>query len=152
MYGSKDITSDYERVAGRFAGNTFEQSPFFLWGLWLYTLFVDSGSAYTVGMVYLFFRVIYPLNYIICRSFSFWFEFNTQSGYGCNGVFILGCAMTGLGIDFVAFLTASPIKAALFCYATGSFAFFPGLPLMPIYSFLWYKRDNAVAKGGKSMM
>lgn len=151
MYGEEDVTASYERLSARFAGNTFEQSPIFLTGLWLYTLFVDYGSAYSMGMLYIVFRILYPLFYIVCHEFSFWFELNTQTGYGCNGVFILGCAMTGMGMDYVAFATGSPYTAALLSFAAGSFAFIPGLPLAPLYALLWYKRDNSFAKASAGL-
>lgn len=144
LISDEDTTDVFEKNAGRFAGNMLEQSPVFLSALWTYTLFVDYSSGWVLGVLYIIRVGLYPLFYIANHKFDFWFEMCTQTGYGVYGTLILGLLVTGAGGDWVAFAGDHEVGAGILGFLLGSFAFVPGLPLAPIYTFVWYKRDNAV--------
>merc|ERR1712086_370546 len=111
-------------------------SVVFMSSLWMYTLFADSATGGTLGMLYIAARATYPLFYIFNHGFDLWFEMNTQTGYGVVGVFLLGTLYTALGGDWVAFATAHPIRAGVYGFWFGSAALLPGIPLTIPYGFL----------------
>ena len=87
-----DVDESYHRVAARWAANTLEQAPVFLSSLWLYALFADSASAGTLGALYLFSRVLYPLVYCWIGRFTFGFEPVTQTGESlCMNQIVAAC-------------------------------------------------------------
>lgn len=145
MFTKDDVTEKYAPTGGRFAGNMFEQSPVFLVLLWAYTLLVDYETGGYLGILYMVTRLLYPFLYMIFGEFTMWFEFITQTGYGVNGIFMLGVFMNGLGGagSFGTFATDNPIWAPISGFLIGSFAVFPyGNPISLIYGFLHYKCDR----------
>ena len=112
----------------------------------MHTLFVDASSGSYLAALYLAARLAYPFWYMVNRQFNFWFESNTQIGYGANGCLLLGSLFVALGWDWVAFLRASPMSAGACGYLFGSFILLPGLPLTPLYTFIHYKMDKASMK------
>ena len=129
---AKNVNEKFSAVAGRFSGNMAEQAPVFLTALWIYTLFVDAGSAPALGAVYLAQRLSYPFFYIVCGEFTMWFEFSTQVGYGVNGALLAGILVTGFGGDWIATVAANPVSAPLCAFLLGSVSVFPTLPLGPL--------------------
>lgn len=148
MVSKKDVTEKFGANASRFSGNMFEQSPVFLCGLWMYTLFCDYQTGWTLGVLYVVSRCLYPFYYMASGQFTFWFESCTQIGYGVNGVFILGSLWKAFGGNWLEFAQESPISAALLGFVTGSFALVPGIPFGIPYLFIHYKYDNARARAG----
>jgi len=145
MYDEKDVTEKQVPNAARFAGNMFEQSCVFLPALWMYTLFCDYETGWALGVLYLVSRLYYPFMYMIFRSFTFWFEFCTQIGYGVNGLFLLGCFYQACGKEWVVWAKDNQIGAGIAGYFVGCFITL-GVPLAPIYAFIHYKLDNKVAR------
>ena len=145
MYTEKDVTDKHVANAGRFSGNMFEQSPIFLTSLWMYTIFADYETGWTLGVLYLVGMTYYPFHYMIFRQFTFWFENCTQMRYGVNGIFILGALCQASKMNWAAWLNSNPVGAGILGFMVGSFAFVPGLPLAPLYTFLHYKFDHAAA-------
>jgi hypothetical protein len=141
QFGEKDVTSKFVPNAARFAGNTFEQSPVFLWAFWIYTLFVDYESAWCLGVLYMCSRALYPLYYIAFNGFDFWFETCTQIGYGVNGIFTLGCLVAGAGGDWVAFARDNSVGAPVLGYFVG-FLITLGVPYGLFLITLHYKVDH----------
>lgn len=145
MISDDDVTTKFAPNAARFAGNMFEQSPVFLWGLWMYTLFVDYESAWCLGVLYMVVRSLYPFYYIVFHQFDFWFESCTQVGYGVNGIFTLGCLVNGLGGDWVAYATRNPVGAPVLGYFVGNAISF-GIPYGWFLTWLHYKVDHEWAQ------
>mmetsp|Transcript_79291 Transcript_79291/g.144716 ORF Transcript_79291/g.144716 Transcript_79291/m.144716 type:complete len:262 (+) Transcript_79291:60-845(+) len=146
MVSKTDVTEKFQPNAGRFSGNMFEQSPVFLSGLWMYTLFADYQTGWTLGVLYMVSRALYPFYYMANNKFTFWFENCTQIGYGVNGVFILGSLWTASGGDWLKFASGSPISAAVLGFIVGSFAILPSIPTLIPYTYIHYKYDNAFAR------
>jgi hypothetical protein len=136
------VTDRWSTIASRYSGNMFEQMPVFLFGIWLYTLFVDYESGGNLGLLYIASRLLYPLYYMVNREFSMWFEMVTQIGYGVCGIFIVGSLYVAAGWDWMSFGNDSPTLAALLGFTIGSFGIFPGLPLGPLYFYLHFKFDR----------
>jgi len=149
MYSDKDVTETYEYISSRFAGNMQEHSAIFLSSLWMYTMFADSATGGTLGLLYIATRIIYPLFYIFYHGFDLGFECMTQTGYGVIGVFMLGSVYSAVGGDWVAFATGNPITAGVSGFWLGSLALSMGIPLGLPYAFLHYKVDHALAKTKK---
>ena len=144
LYSSKDDQSSKScAIAARYSGNMFEHAPVFFPALWMYTLLVDASSGAYFGSLYLVARLTYPFFYMIHRQFNFWFECNTQVGYGATGTLLLGVVFVALGWDWVAFVEANKMWAGLCGYMFGSVILLPGLPLTPLYTFIHYKFDKA---------
>lgn len=131
-----DVGPSYAQVASRFAGNLAEQAPIFLMSLWMYTFFADSATGGALGALYLVSRVLYPVYYMVLGKFTFWFESCTQTGYGINGVFLLGTIVTLTGGDWLAW---SAVSRGVYGFLFGSFALLPGIPFTPIISYAHYK-------------
>lgn len=129
---------NFGNAASRFGGNMFEQSPVFLTSLWLYAIFVDAGSAGTLGVFYVCQRLLYPLFYMVQGEFNYWFEFVTQAGYGINGVMLLGILVTGFGHNWVELVKDNPQAAPIAGFFLGSLTLFPGIPVGPIYTAMHY--------------
>ena len=146
LFSDKDTTAAFDTIASRFAGNMMEHSVMFLSSLWMYTLFADSATGGTLGMLYVATRLAYPLFYIFNHGFDFWFEMCTQTGYGITGVFLLGTVYTALGGDWVAFASAKPVLAGVYGFLFGSFILVPGIPTAIPYAILHYKVDNSIKK------
>lgn len=142
MFTKDDVTDKFGPNAGRFAGNMMEQSPVFLTAMWTYTLLVDYETGGALGLLYIFGRALYPFFYMACHQFTFWFEFNTQIGYGVNGVFMLGILVNGMGGDWAEWANDNQILAAIVGFLLGSCGPFPGIPLTPLYTFIHYKCDR----------
>lgn len=149
MYGPEDVTDKFRSNAARFAGNMFEQSPVFLWVFWTYVLFVDYGTGWCLGVLYLIQRALYPFYYIIIRRFTFDFENNTQIGYGVNGTLIFGLLWNGAGGNFAAWAKDNNIVAPIIGYFIGCFITL-GVPYGTILTFIHYKRDHAVKMAEKA--
>lgn len=146
MYTGKDVTPKYGQIASRFAGNMMEHSVVFMVNLWMYTMFADYSTGWTFGVLYLSARALYPFFYMYHRQFTFWFEFCTQIGYGCCGLWMLGALVSACGGDWAQYATDNPIVAPVLGFLVGSFALLPGIPFAPIYAFIHYKMDNKIAR------
>lgn len=146
MYSNEDVTDKYGPNASRFAGNMFEHAPMFFVGLWMYTLFADYESGAMLGFLYIARLVLYPLYYMLNHKFTFWFETNTQIGYGVIGCYMLGCLYQAFyqasGSSWVDYAGSQKMMAPLYGFLVGSWSFVPGIPLTPIYMFLHYKFDR----------
>lgn len=142
MFGKEDITDKFEPQVARWAGNMFEQSPVFLWSFWMYVLFVDYESGWALGALYMAARTLYPFYYIFGRGFSFWFENNTQIGYGCVGTFILGCLVNASGGNWARYGHGNEIYAGILGYLVG-FALTLGIPYGQFLAFVHYKYDHS---------
>lgn len=145
MIDPSDVNKpQFLNVVGRFAGNTADHALTFLPALWLYTIFVDYGSAGVLGFAYVAQRLLYPFMYMVQGEFNFYFEFITQAGYGFIGCMLLGILVQGLGGDWTAAVASSPVMYPALGWMLGSFSMFPGLPLAPIYTFIHYKTHHAL--------
>lgn len=146
LYENEDVTDKFGPNASRFAGNMFEHAPMFFVGLWMYTLFADYESGAYLGVLYIFRLVTYPLYYMTNHKFTFWFETNTQIGYGVVGCFMLGCLYQAMyqasGSHWVDYAGDNKMWAPFLGFLVGSWSFVPGIPITPIYMFLHYKFDR----------
>jgi len=143
IHSSEDVTDKYSSNAARFAGNMFEQSVVFLPGLWLYSMFCDSGTGGWLGVLYIIARGIYPFYYMAHGRFTFWFENCTQIGYGVVGTYFLGALFIACGGNWSEWSGDNKILAPILGFLAGSFAVLPGIPLTIPYTYAHYKFENA---------
>ena len=157
------VTDQFHTVSSRIVGNTLEQGPVFLFSLWMYTLFVDYGTAGPLGFVYLAFRLLYAPCYFLSGGFDVWNEFSTVPQYAIVGIFVLGTLVqttttttTGSSSSLVfveEWIKAAPVRTALLGLTLSFFGILPGLPFGPILTIFHYQSHQKWKKakqGGKS--
>lgn len=154
LYKSTDVTDKYASNASRFPGRTMEQAPLFLVSLWSYSLVCDSVTGGNLGLLYALVTALYPLGYIYCGRFTFWFEFLTQPGYGVCGTFMLGliivavCSPGAAGNAWISYVNntgaLAPVLGWLFGFC--NISPFPLNPYAALVGLLHYKTDNARRK------
>jgi len=143
MIDGKKQTDKWAAQAGRFSGNTFEQSVVFIPCLWMYAGLVDYETAWVLGVLYLIGRAMYPLFYVLHGKFTFWFEHITQVGYAVNGVFMLGSLMRGACGDYIQFAKDQPILVPILGAVLGVFTLLPGIGLTLPWFALHTKMDRS---------
>mmetsp|Transcript_77345 Transcript_77345/g.201585 ORF Transcript_77345/g.201585 Transcript_77345/m.201585 type:complete len:248 (+) Transcript_77345:86-829(+) len=127
MLDGKKQTEKWGANASRFAGNQFEQSCVFIPCLWMYAGLVDYETAWTLGVLYIIGRILYPLFYVVHGRFTFFFEHITQVGYAVNGTFILGALIRGAKWDYVEFAKDHNILTPILGACLGVFTLLPGV-------------------------
>ncbi|CAK0843583.1 unnamed protein product [Prorocentrum cordatum] len=93
----------------------------------MYAGLVDYETAWTLGVLYIIGRILYPLFYVVHGRFTFFFEHITQVGYAVNGTFILGALIRGAKWDYVEFSKDHNILTQILGACLGVFTLLPGV-------------------------